>query len=222
MTSQEIRKKYLEFFKSRGHKVIAPAKLVLEDDPTTLFTSSGMQPLVPYLMGQEHPSGKRLVDSQPSFRAEDMDEVGDNRHTTFFEMLGNWSLGDYFKEEQIGWFFEFMSQELGLDVSRVHVTVFEGNDQIPKDEESFNRWKELGIPEDRIHFSGVENNWWSRSGPPDKMPVGEIGGIDSEVFYEFSEVEHDPKYGEKCHPHCDCGHFLEIGNSVFIQYKKSR
>jgi alanyl-tRNA synthetase len=220
MTSQEIRKKYLEFFESRAHKVIAPAKLVLEDDPTTLFTSSGMQPLVPYLMGQEHLEGKRLVDSQPSFRSEDMDEVGDNRHTTFFEMLGNWSLGDYFKEEQIGWFFEFLTKDLSLEVNRLHVTVFQGNDLIPKDGESFNKWKELGIPEERIYLSGVEDNWWSRSGPPEKMPVGEIGGIDSEVFYEFPDVEHDSKYGEKCHPHCDCGHFLEIGNSVFIQYKK--
>lgn len=221
MTSKQIREKYIKFFTERGHKEIAPAKLVPENDPSTLFTSSGMQPLVPYLLGQTHPEGKRLVNSQPSFRAEDIEEVGDNRHTTFFEMLGNWSLGDYFKKEQLEWFYQFLTEELGLDEKRLHVTYFEGNDFIPKDAETFNIWKDLGIAEERSCPYGIDKNWWSRSGEPEKMPVGEIGGTDSEVFYEFPQVEHDPKFGDKCHPHCDCGHFMEIGNSVFIEYKKT-
>ncbi len=220
MTSSDIRKKYIKFFTDRGHKQIPPAKLVPENDPSTLFTSSGMQPLVPYLLGQQHPEGKRLVDSQPSFRAEDIEEVGDNRHTTFFEMLGNWSLGDYFKKEQLNWFWEFLTEELKLPKEKLYVSVFEGNKEVPKDTESLEIWKGLGLPEDHIYFYGVEKNWWSRSGSPDKMPVGEIGGPDSEVFYEFTQVEHDKKFGEKCHPNCDCGRFLEIGNSVFIQYQK--
>lgn len=221
MTSKDIRDRFIKFFAEKNHKEIAPAKLVPENDPTTLFTSSGMQPLVPYLLGQTHPEGKRLVNSQPSFRAEDIEEVGDNRHTTFFEMLGNWSLGNYFKKEQLEWFYQFLIEELKLDPARLHVTFFEGDDSIPKDEETFNRWKELGIPEDRIYPYGIDKNWWSRSGSPEKMPVGEIGGTDSEVFYEFPQVDHDKKFGEKCHPHCNCGHFLEIGNSVFIEYKKT-
>ncbi len=221
MTSQDIREKYIKFFESRGHKQIPPAKLVPENDPSTLFTSSGMQPLVPYLLGQQHPEGKRLVDSQPSFRAEDIEEVGDNRHTTFFEMLGNWSLGDYFKKEQLPWFWEFLTKELKLPEEKLYIGIFEGNDSVPKDMESFEIWKGLGVQESHIHFYGVEKNWWSRSGPPEKMPVGEIGGPDSEVFYEFTQVAHDKKYGEKCHPNCNCGHFLEIGNSVFIQFKKA-
>ena len=203
MTSRDIREKYIEFFKARGHKEIAPAKLVSENDPSTLFTSSGMQPLVPYLLGQTHPAGKRLVNSQPSFRAEDIEEVGDSRHTTFFEMLGNWSLGDYFKKEQLPWIWEFLTQELGLSKEKLYVTVFEGSDGIPKDEESYEIWKSLGVSEGHILFHGVSENWWSRSGPPDKMPAGEIGGPDSEVFYNFGN-----------------GNLLEIGNSVFIQYQK--
>lgn len=221
MTSNELRQKYIQFFVSRGHREILPAKLVLQDDPTTLFTSSGMQPLVPYLLGQKHPEGDKLVDSQPSFRAEDMDEVGDNRHTTFFEMLGNWGLGSYFKKEQLPWIWEFLIKEVGLPEEKLYVTLFEGNDLIPKDEETLSIWKSLGLKDDHIYQYGVEKNWWSRSGTPDKMPVGEIGGVDSEIFYEFTQVEHDPKFGEKCHPNCDCGRFMEIGNSVFIQYKKS-
>ena len=220
MTSRDIRKKYIEFFVSRGHKEIEPAKLVLENDPTTLFTSSGMQPLVPYLMGETHPEGVRLVDSQPSFRSADIEEVGDNRHTTFFEMLGNWSLGDYFKKEEITWLYEFLFNELKLDKSRVYVTVFEGNNSVPKDEESYQIWKDLGVEEDHIHYYGAAKNWWSRSGAPENMPVGEIGGPDTEVFYEYTEIEHNKKYGEECHPNCDCGRYVEIGNSVFIQYKK--
>lgn len=221
MTSRDIRQKYISFFVERGHKEIEPAKLVLENDPTTLFTSSGMQPLVPFLLGEKHPEGVRLVNSQPSFRAEDIEEVGDNRHTTAFEMLGNWSLGDYFKKEQLSWIWEFLTEELGLDKERMYVTVFEGNEFVPKDEESREIWKSLGIPEERIFEYGVSKNWWSKSGTPDKMPVGEIGGPDSEVFYEFESVKHDPAFGEKCHPNCDCGRFSEIANSVFIQYKKT-
>jgi alanyl-tRNA synthetase len=220
MTSSEIREKYRAFFVKHEHKWIPPASLVPENDPTTLFTSSGMQPLVPYLLGQPHPEGKRLCNSQPSFRSQDIEEVGDNRHTTFFEMLGNWSLGDYFKKEQLAWFWEFLTHELNLDPKRLFVSVFEGNDQIPKDTESESIWKSLGLAPEHIVSYDVKKNWWSRSGTPDKMPTGEIGGPDSEVFYEFTQVEHDQKYGKVCHPNCDCGRFLEIGNSVFIQYQK--
>ena len=219
MDSRTVRQKYLDFFKAKLHAEIKPARLVLDNDPTTLFTSSGMQPLIPYLLGDTHPSGVRLVNSQPCFRSEDIMEVGDNRHTTFFEMLGNWSLGDYFKKEEIGWLFEFLTKELGLPLEKLHVSCFEGNNQIPKDVESSETWKSLGIPEDRVYFYGVEKNWWSRSGKPDEMPIGEIGGGDTEVFYDFGTT-HDPKYGDKCHPNCDCGRFLEICNAVFIEYKK--
>lgn len=225
LTSQDIREKYLKFFENRGHSRINPALLVLENDPTTLFTSSGMQPLVPYLKGEmPHPAGTRLVDSQPSFRAEDIEEVGDNRHTTFFEMLGNWSLGDYFKKEQLPWVWEFFAKELGLPKEKLHVSVFEGNDQIPKDEETYEIWKDLGLDDDHIHFYDAKKNWWSRSGPPENMTVGDIGGPDSEIFYDFGEKhkfhENSVYKASPCHPNCDCGRFLEIGNSVFIQYKK--
>src|SRR5258706_6258158 len=219
MTTKEIREKYLEFFKKRGHKEIAPSPLVLENDPTTLFTSSGMQQMVPYLKGEKHSQGTRLVDSQPALRLQDLEDVGDNRHDTLFEMLGNWSLGDYFKEEQLNWIWKFFTEELKLDPKKIHVTVFEGNDQVPKDIESYEIWKKIGVPEDRIHFYDAKKNWWSRAGEPSKMPAGEIGGPDSEMFYEF-DVPHDPAYGKFCHPNCDCGKFFEIGNSVFIQYKK--
>ncbi len=226
MKSTEVRRKYIEFFKKREHAEIPSAPLVPEDDPTTLFTSSGMQPLIPYLLGQPHPLGKRLVDSQKSFRAQDIDEVGDNRHTTFFEMLGNWSLGDYFKQEQLPWIFEFLTKDLGLDPQRLYVTVFAGNESVPKDTESINIWKEIfagvGIAAkegERIFAYPADNNWWSRSGEPEKMPPGEPGGPDSEVFYDFG-TPHDPKYGKKCHPNCSCGRFMEIANSVFMQYQK--
>ncbi len=219
MTGNEVREKYLKFFESRGHKVIAPAPLVLKDDPTTLFTSAGMQPLVPYLLGKDHKSGKRLVDSQPCFRAQDIEEVGDNRHDTFFEMLGNWSLGDYFKKEQITWIWEFITKELGLTSANIHVTLYEGNESVPKDEETYKLWRDLGIPDERIHYY-KNKNWWSISGPPENMKEGEVGGPDSEIFFEFESVKHNKKYGEECHPNCDCGRYLEIGNSVFIQYKK--
>ncbi len=220
MSTREIRKKYIQFFVKRGHKEIAQSPLVLENDPTTLFTSGGMQQMIPYLKGEKHPGGARLVDSQPCLRLQDLEEVGDNRHTTFFEMLGNWSLGDYFKKEQLPWVWEFFTKDLGLDPKRLYVSIFEGDKDVPKDAESYDIWKKIGISEDHIFFYGVDKNWWSRSGPPGKMPVGEIGGPDSEVFFEF-DTPHDPKFGKFCHPNCDCGKFLEIGNSVFMQYQKT-
>lgn len=243
MTAQEIRKKYLEFFEAKDHKVIPRASLVPQDDPTTLFTGSGMQPLVPYLLGEKHPAGKRLVDSQTCFRAEDMDEVGDNRHTTFFEMLGNWSLGDYFKEDQLTWFWDFLTKTVELNPSKLYVTCFIGDQKtgVPKDTESAEIWKKLfaekgieakeveigsgsdgyvkGMQDRRIFYYDASKNWWSREGPPANMREGEPGGPDSEVFYDFG-TPHDEKYGKHCHPNCECGRFLEIGNSVFMTYKK--
>lgn len=221
MTLNEVRKRYLDFFAARGHIIIPSAPIVPENDPTTLFTSSGMQPLVPYLLGQPHAEGARLVDSQTCFRADDIEEVGDNRHTTFFEMLGNWSLGDYFKKEQLPWLFEFLTKELSLPVEKLWVTCFEGDDTLglPRDTEAAEIWKELGISEDRIYFYPAKKNWWSRSGTPEKMPVGEIGGTDSEVFFDFG-TPHDSAFGDVCHPNCDCGRFVEIGNSVFMEYIK--
>ncbi len=220
MTGNELRKLYLNFFRDRGHAIIPSASLVPQDDPTTLFTSSGMQPLIPYLLGATHPSGKRLVNSQKCFRAQDIDEVGDNRHTTFFEMLGNWSLGDYFKKEQLPWVWEFLTKTLKLPSDKLYVSVFEGGSGVAKDEDSAAIWKSLGVPKDHIFFYPASKNWWSRSGIPDNMPVGEPGGPDSEVFFEFTTVKHNPKFGDNCHPNCDCGRFLEIGNSVFMQYQK--
>lgn len=258
MTLNEVRGRFLAFYKSRGHAIIPSARLVPENDPTTLFTGSGMQPLVPYLLGAVHPQGRRLADSQKAFRAEDIDEVGDNRHTTFFEMLGNWSLGDYFKEEQLPWFFEFLTAApaeggVGLDPARLYVTVFAGDETtgIPADEESVAIWKKLfsekgvdggdpkyvalgseenggktGMQGGRIFSYDVKKNWWSRAGVPSNMPAGEPGGPDSEVFYDFGESDaagnprHDAKFGAHCHPNCDCGRFLEIGNSVFMEYRK--
>ncbi len=221
MTTGEIRERYLSFFKKRGHKEITPSPLVIESDPTTLFTSSGMQQLVPFLKGEKHPEGRRLVDSQPALRMQDLDEVADNRHFTFFEMLGNWSLGDYFKKEQLPWVWEFFTKELGLDSKRLYISIFGGYGDVPKDTESFGIWKRIGVPENHIFFYGPDKNWWSRAGIPDKMPVGEIGGPDSEVFYEF-DIPHDPNFGKICHPNCDCGKFIEIGNSVFMQYVKNK
>ncbi len=235
MTANDVREKYLKFFEKKGHKIIAPAPLIPENDSTTLFTSSGMQPLVPYLMGEPHPEGTRLTDSQPSLRIQDIEEVGDNRHTTFFEMLGNWSLGDYFKTEQLEWIFTFLTNKeegLGLDPKRLYVTVFEGDSEVEKDYTSIGIWKEIfnsvGLTAEegkRIFAYAAKKNWWSRSGTPPEMPAGEIGGPDSEIFYDFGEDlklhENSPWKGEPCHPNCDCGRFLEIGNSVFIQYKKN-
>ena len=232
MTVSGVRKRYIDFFTKRGHAVIPSAPIVPENDPTTLFTSSGMQPLVPYLLGQPHPEGKRLVNSQMSFRAEDIEEVGDNRHTTFFEMLGNWSLGDYFKQEQLPWLFEFltdMKDGLGLDPKKLYVTTFSGDAEsgMKADTESADIWKKIGVLDDHIFSYGAKKNWWSRAGVPTNMPPGEIGGPDSEVFYDFGStgssqaVLHDEKFGKECHPNCDCGRFVEIGNSVFMQFIKN-
>jgi alanyl-tRNA synthetase len=243
MELNEVRAKYLAFFKERGHAEIPSSSLVPENDPTTLFTGSGMQPLVPYLLGKNHPAGSRLVDSQKSFRSMDIEEVGDNRHTTFFEMLGNWSLGDYFKQEQLPWFFEFLTSVVGLDPERLYVTAFIGDEKnnVPRDTESAEIWTTLfkekgidakvveigseangyvvGMQGGRIFYYDAKKNWWSRAGTPDNMPAGEPGGPDSEVFYDFG-TPHDPAFGAECHPNCDCGRFLEIGNSVFMQYIK--
>lgn len=243
MTVNEVRAKYLEFFRSRGHTIIPSAPLVPQNDPTTLFTGSGMQPLVPYLLGEQHPKGSRLVNSQKSFRAEDIEEVGDNRHTTFFEMLGNWSLGDYFKREQLPFVFEFLTDELGIDPRRLYVTAFIGDDanNVPRDTESAGIWQELfaskgvdntvvevgseadgyrlGMRGGRIFYYNAKKNWWSRAGVPENMPPGEPGGPDSEVFFDFG-TPHDASFGAECHPNCDCGRFMEIGNSVFMQYIK--
>lgn len=233
MNHNDLRTKYIKFFLSspRNHKEIPSASLVPENDPTTLFVGSGMQPLIPYLLGERHPLGGRLVDSQKSFRAQDIEEVGDNRHTTFFEMLGNWSLGEYFKKEQLPWFFAFLTDTLHIDGKKLYVSVFEGNEIVPKDTQSVEIWKRIfknvGIEAnegERIFAYGVSKNWWSRSGTPDKMPYGEPGGPDSEVFYDFGpehKIHEKSLYkNQKCHPNCDCGRFLEIGNSVFMQYQK--
>ncbi len=223
MKHLDLRKKYFDFWTQtpRNSVIVPSSSLVPENDPTTLFTGSGMQPLIPYLLGEKHPLGNRIVDIQKCFRGQDIDEVGDNRHDSFFEMMGNWSLGDYFKDEQIPWYFEFLTKELGFSLENLYATCFEGNDYVPKDTYSADIWKKLGFPEERIFYYSGKSNWWSRSGPPEKMPVGEIGGPSSEVFYEFTHVPHDPKFGEKCHPNCDCGRFIEIGNCVFITYKKT-
>ncbi len=243
MMAQEIRNKYLQFFEERGHKVIPRAPLVLHNDPTTLFTGSGMQQLMSYLLGQVHPEGKRIVDSQTCLRAQDIEEVGDNRHTTFFEMLGNWSLGDYFKAEQFPWIFEFLTDVVGLDPHKLYITTFLGHEAfgIPKDTESGAIWKKLfagkGIeagemeigteadgyqkgmnPGARIFYYAADKNWWYRGKNIEDMPVGEPGGPSSEIFYEFDYIEHNTEYGPKCHPNCDCGRFVEIGNNVLMQY----
>ena len=245
MDANEIRKKFLEFQVSKGHKIIQPAPLVLEGDPTTLFTGSGMQPLLPYLLGQEHPDGKRLCDSQPSMRLQDIEDVGDPRHTTVFEMLGNWSLGDYFKEEQIRNFFEFLTKVVGLDPHKIYVTCFIGNEKygIPRDTEAAEIWqkvfREAGIeakiaeigsasngdkrgikPGERIFFYDDHENWWSRGGGCESTPIGDPCGPDSEVFYDFGEDKQDvEKYG-LAHPASDGARFMEIGNQVFMQYRR--
>lgn len=232
MKSDQLRQKFLDFFEKKGHKIIPSASLVPENDPSTLFTSSGMQPLIPFLLGEKHPEGKRLCDSQKSFRTADIEEVGDSRHTTFFEMLGNWSLGDYFKKEQLLWIFEFLVNDLKLDPKKLYTTVFEGDEKIgvPKDiksaailEDIFKKYK-VDL-KDRVSYYSAKENWWSRSGVPDKMPVGEIGGPDSEIFYDLGanlkKHENSEWANQPCHVNCDCGRFIEIGNSVFIEYKKT-
>lgn len=245
MNANEIRQKFLDFQVKNGHKIIAPAPLVLENDPTTLFTGSGMQPLLPYLLGQPHKDGTRLTDSQPSMRLQDIEDVGDPRHTTVFEMLGNWSLGDYFKKEQIRNFFEFLTKEVGLDPEKIYVTCFIGNEKygIPRDNEAATIWqevfKEAGIeakiaeidsaengdkrgikPGERIFFYDDHENWWSRGGGIETTPIGDPCGPDSEVFYDFGEDKQDiEKYG-KSHPASDGARFMEIGNQVFMQYRR--
>lgn len=223
MTAQTILLKYIAFFEARGHKRIANSPLVPENDPTTLFTSAGMQPLIPYLLGEAHPEGKRLVNVQNSFRAQDIDEIGDSRHTTFFRMLGNWSLGDYFKKEEIPWLWEFLTEELHLPKDKLYITVFKGDENVPYDQEAYDIWHNLltkqGV-EPKIFSGDVTKNWWSRSGIPEKMPNGEIGGPDTEVYFRFDDVEH----AKECKDNpveCECGKFMEIANSVFIQYQKT-
>ena len=247
MNASEIRQKFLEYQTSRGHQVIAPARLVLENDPTTLFTGSGMQPLLPYLLGEPHSAGQRLADSQPCLRLQDIEDVGDPRHTTVFEMLGNWSLGDYFKQEQIPAFFKFLTEIVGLDPHKIYVTCFIGNEKygIPKDTESAEIWQrvfaeagvkaeiaEIGSSEDgakrgikgneHIFFYDDHENWWSRGGGVETTPIGDPCGPDSEVFYDFGEDKQDvAKYG-KSHPASDGARFMEIGNQVFMQYKRNQ
>ena len=244
MNAQEIRNAYLRYFEERGHAVVQRAPLVLGDDPTTLFTGSGMQPMIPYLLGELHPEGNRIVDSQTCLRAQDIEDIGDNRHTTFFEMLGNWSMGDYFKEQQIEWMFDFLTSVVGLDPSKLYITCFIGAPEydIPKDTEAAEVWKKLfdakgltsgeaeigsesdgysrGIHDgERIFYYDGSKNWWSRNGAPETTPVGDPCGPDSEMFYDFGTA-HNPEYGEHCHPNCDCGRFMEIGNNVFMAYRK--
>lgn len=211
VTANEIRSKYLRFFASRGHKIIPSAPLVPENDPTVLFTTAGMHPLVPYLLGQPHPLGKRLVDYQKIVRTDDIEEVGDTFHHTFFEMLGNWSLGDYFKKEAITWSYEFLERELKIDMNRLYITCFAGDVDAPKDEESAAIWQSLGIPKERIYFYGKKDNWWG--------PAGQTGpcGPDTEMHYDTTQKP----CGPDCKPGCSCGRFNEIWNDVFMQYNKT-
>ncbi len=234
----------MKYFREHGHVIVPRANLVPQEDATTLFTGSGMQPMVPYLLGEKHPEGTRIADSQTCLRAEDIEEVGDNRHTTFFEMLGNWSLGDYYKQDEIPWLFEFLVEVVGLDPANLYVTCFIGDAEfgIPKDEEVALIWQRLfeaknidtkmveigsetdgaskGMQDGRIFFYDGKKNWWSRGGgPASKTPVNDPAGPDTEVFYDFG-TEHDTKFGKMCHPNCDCGRFLEIANSVFMSYRR--
>ena len=244
MNAQQIRSAYLDFFKKRDHAIIPRALLVPYNDPTTLFTGSGMQPMIPYLLGETHTEGTRLADSQTCLRAMDIDDVGDDRHTTFFEMLGNWSLGDYYKKEQIEWYFEFLVDVVGLDPNNIYVTCFIGDEKsgIPRDNEAAEIWQKLfeakgieakiaeigsqadgdkrGIkPGERIFFYDDGENWWSRAGNLENTPIGDPCGPDSEVFYDFGDSAHKPGFG-KPHPASDSGRFIEIGNSVFMGYRK--
>ena len=207
MNALEIRNKYLNFFERHGHKIIPSASLIPENDPSVLFNTAGMQPLVPYLLGQKHPEGRRLTDYQKCIRTNDIEEVGDNRHLTFFEMLGNWSLGDYFKKESISMSFEFLTKELEIPVEKLSVTCFGGNETIEKDEETASYWEQAGIPRERIYF--LKDNWWI---------AGETGpcGSDTEIFYDTGK----PKCSPECNPDCDCGKYVEIWNNVFMQFYK--
>ncbi|MFR2450976.1 MAG: alanine--tRNA ligase [Clostridia bacterium] len=211
MRAIEIRNKYLEFFKRHGHAVIPSAPLIPENDPSVLFTTAGMQPLVPYLLGEKHPEGTRLTDFQKCLRTNDIDEVGDNRHLTYFEMLGNWSLGDYFKEESIAMSFEFLTKELGIPVEKLSVTCFAGDEDCQRDEVTASCWRKAGIPEDRIYYFGKDDNWWI---------AGEEGpcGPDTEMFYDTGK----PKCSENCNPSCGCGKYVEIWNNVFMEFFKTK
>ena len=211
MKAIEIRNKYLNFFKEHGHAVIPSASLIPENDPSVLFTTAGMQPLVPYLLGEKHPSGTRLTDYQKCVRTNDIDEVGDNRHLTYFEMLGNWSLGDYFKEESIQMSFDFLTKELEIPVEKLSVTCFAGDKDCPKDEISANCWEKAGIAKDHIYFYGKDDNWWI---------AGEEGpcGPDTEMFYDTGK----PACSSQCQPSCDCGKYVEIWNNVFMEYFKDK
>lgn len=211
MKAIEIRNKYLNFFKNHGHSVIPSAPLIPENDPSVLFTTAGMQPLVPYLLGEKHPEGKRLTDYQKCVRTNDIEEVGDNRHLTYFEMLGNWSLGDYFKEEAVSMSFEFLTKELGIPVDKISVTCFVGDEDAPRDEVTAECWRKAGIPDERIYFYGKDDNWWI---------AGEEGpcGPDTEMFYDTGK---EP-CSKDCQPSCDCGKYVEIWNNVFMEYYKSK
>ena len=211
MKAIEIRNKYLNFFKGHGHSVIPSAPLIPENDPSVLFTTAGMQPLVPYLLGEKHPEGTRLTDYQKCVRTNDIDEVGDNRHLTYFEMLGNWSLGDYFKEESIAMSFEFLTKELGIPVEKLSVTCFAGDEDCPRDEVAASAWKKAGIAENHIYYYGKDDNWWI---------AGEEGpcGPDTEMFYDTGK----PTCGPDCQPSCDCGKYVEIWNNVFMEYFKDK
>lgn len=211
MKAIEIRNKYLDFFKRHGHAVIPSAPLIPENDPSVLFTTAGMQPLVPYLLGEKHPEGTRLTDFQKCLRTNDIDEVGDNRHLTYFEMLGNWSLGDYFKEESIAMSFEFLTKELGIPVEKLSVTCFAGDKDCQRDEVTASCWKKAGIPEDKIYYFGKDDNWWI---------AGEEGpcGPDTEMFYDTGK----PKCSENCNPSCGCGKYVEIWNNVFMEFFKTK
>lgn len=246
MDSKEIRKKFLGYLEKQGCKIVPSGSLVPENDPTTLFTSAGMQQMVPYLLGEKNPLGTRIANCQKCFRAKDIEEVGDLRHNTFFEMMGDWSFNDFFKKEQLAWIFGFLTKEVGLDPKRLFVTAFRGSPEnnIPKDTETADIWKNLfksagveakdadlseknGMGKDEKIFYYDENkNWWSRSGNPENMPVGELGGPDSEIFWDFGEElklhENSLWKDQPCHVNCDCGRFFEIGNNVFMQYIKEK
>lgn len=211
MKAIEIRNKFLEFFKKHNHTIIPSAPLIPENDPSVLFTTAGMQPLVPYLLGEKHPGGKRIADYQKCVRTVDIDSVGDNRHLTYFEMLGNWSLGDYFKKDAIAMSYKFLTEELGIDPEKLSVTCFAGDADAPKDIEAFEAWKNAGIPEERIYFYGKEDNWWI---------AGEEGpcGPDTEMFLDTGK----PACSENCQPSCNCGKYVEIWNNVFMEYYKSK
>ena len=212
LTANELRKKFIDFFVSKGHVQISGASVIPENDPTVLFTTAGMHPLVPYILGQPHPAGKRLTDYQKCIRTKDIDNVGDPHHLTCFEMLGNWSLGDYFKKEMIPWSYEFLTKELGIDPEKLSVTVFEGEEGIPRDEESAEIWHRCGIPYERIYFMPREDNWWG--------PAGETGpcGPDTEMFIDTGR----PKCGPDCKPGCGCGKYFEVWNDVLMGYRKNK